>query len=328
VALALWPRRRALIIVAGVAICYTILLLIRPGMDPFAQWLAILMLLTFNGEVVSWIISRHRRLAVAEEEAHRNANQVLAQLAATSRHKSAFVANMSHELRTPLNAVIGFSDLLQEQVVGPLTQRQSEYVADMREAAGNLMTIINEVLDSAKLDAGQMKLQLDVIPVRGLLETVVQRCQSGTQGRIDGVHLDISADVDFVVADRERLQQVLVQLVSNAVKFTPDGGRVAVTARSAPGGAVNISVTDSGIGIVADQIPQIFEPFHQGTRMPSHRVPRGTGLGLSLAKRLVELHGGRIWVDSIPDSGSTFTVALPVVMAGLPHLEPAGRAIE
>ena len=327
VALALWPRSRALIIVAGVGIAYTLVLVFHTPSNAAGQWLAIITLLTFNGEVVSWIISRHRRLVVAEQEAHRHANRVRAQLAATSQHRSAFVANMSHELRTPLNAIIGFSDLLAESVVGPLNERQREYVQDIQDAARNLLTIVNEVLDSAKVDAGQMKLVLDVIGVRALLENVVNRSYQRGNDRIEGVRLDISADVDFIVADRERLQQVLVQLVSNAVKFTPDGGHVEVMARSQSNGELHISVTDSGIGILPDQVGRIFEPFHQGTRMPTHHVPTGTGLGLSLARSLVELHGGRIWVQSEPDQGSTFTVALPVVVAGVRNMEPTTGAM-
>ena len=325
VAIALWPRSRALIILAGVVIGYTTVLFLHPGPNPLTHWLAIVTLLMFNAEVVSWIIGRYRQLVVAEQEAHRNANRVREQLAATSRHKSAFVANMSHELRTPLNAVIGFADLLAGEKVGSLNERQREFVSDIQEAARSLLAIINEVLDSARLEAGQMRLQLDVIPVRALLEGVIARIEPRAVERIGALNVHVGDHIDFVVADRERLQQVLVELVFNAVKFTPDSGRVEVTADAMSSGELHISVKDSGIGILPDQIDRIFEPFHQGTRMPSHYVPSGTGLGLSLAKGLIELHGGRIWVESVPDHGSTFTVALPIVMTGMRSFASAGR---
>jgi signal transduction histidine kinase len=127
------------------------------------------------------------------------------------------------------------------------------------------------------------------------------------------VTIDIEPGAEYVVADRQRLGQVLTQLVSNAVKFSPDGGQIALIARRAEDGLLHIAVTDTGIGIVPDQLDQVFDAFHRGTRRPVAEIPSGTGLGLALAKSIVEMHGGRIWVTSQPDRGSTFTVALPIV---------------
>jgi signal transduction histidine kinase len=228
---------------------------------------------------------------------------------------------MSHELRTPLNAVIGFTDLLGTGLGGPLNEQQQDYVRDIGEAARHLLAIINDVLDTAKIEAGQLQLKPEVIPVRALLERAVQLGNPRGGLHLDDVRVEVQPDVEFLVADRGRLEQVLVELISNAVKFTPQGGHVEVCARSAALGEVHISVVDSGIGILPEQVPRIFDAFHQGTRLPENLIPAGTGLGLSLAKSLIEMHGGRIWVTSRPDCGSTFTVALPASVAAERTLE-------
>jgi signal transduction histidine kinase len=250
---------------------------------------------------------------------------VRAQLSAAAKHKTSFVANMSHELRTPLNAVIGFTELLGSGLVGPLNERQQEYVRDIDDAARHLLTIINNVLDSAKLRAGQLTLSLDVVPIRALLERAVEHGNPPGPAQLHDVHLFIEPGIEYVVADRQRLEQVLVHLVSNAVKFSPSGGRVDVTARRAALDELHISVADSGIGILPSQYERIFDEFHQASQ-PSDQLPAGTGLGLSLARGLVEMHGGRIWVTSRPDGGSTFTVALPASATSVQALEEIVRA--
>ena len=170
------------------------------------------------------------------------------------------------------------------------------------------------MLDSAKIDAGQLQLDLDVISVRGTCSrgpiaiAAPRRVSPDTP-----IDLEIAPEATFVVAGRYRLEQVFVQLIANAVKFTPSGGSVRVSACVMNDNELHLSVTDSGIGIAPEQLPSIFDAFHQGTRLPEDHVRVGTGLGLSLAKSIVEMHGGRIWATSVPDHGSTFTVALPML---------------
>jgi signal transduction histidine kinase len=187
------------------------------------------------------------------------------------------------------------------------------------------LTIINNVLDSAKLRAGQLSLTLDVVPVRPLLERAIERGNPPGPAHLEEVQLHVDKGIEYVVADRQRLEQVLVHLVSNAVKFSPSGGRVDVSARRAALDELHISVADSGIGILPSQYERIFDEFHQASPS-SDRLPAGTGLGLSLARGLVEMHGGRIWVTSRPDGGSTFTVALPASATSVQALEEVVRA--
>jgi signal transduction histidine kinase len=314
VSFALWPRRRALSHLGGVAVSYAIGLIVLAPSDPFGHWFAIMITVGFNSEVVSWVTDQLRTLVVAEQAAHRSAENVRAELAATSRHKGGFVANMSHELRAPLNAIIGFADLLQTEAVGPLNAQQHEYLTDVQTAARHLLAIINDVLDVAKLEAGQMKLTQDVVAVEPLLERAVSLSNPPEAPRRVRVALEIGSGIEFIVADHQRLEQVLVNLISNAIKFTPDGGRVHVAAHSSASGELNISVSDTGVGIAPSQRKQIFAPFHQGAPGPGDSLQAGTGLGLALVKGLVELHGGAVTVTSRPGHGSTFTVALPQLL--------------
>jgi signal transduction histidine kinase len=318
---ALWPIRRAVLHLTAVGGCYALLLIrLHPPMSA-GHWLSIMTVLAFNAEMVTWTTSRVRTAVAAEQAAHRGARQLREQAEMTSRHKSAFLANMSHELRTPLGAIMGFTDLLAEEMAGALSQRQHEYLRDIGEAAHQLLTIINDVLDAAKIDAGKLALELDVVAVRELLERAVRAGSPRTGRGVPAVSIEVEQGAEYVVADRQRLQQVLTQLVSNAVKFSPEGGQIALRARCADDGQLHISVADAGIGIVPEQLGQIFDAFHRGTRRPSAEIASGTGLGLALAKSIVEMHGGRIWVTSQPDRGSTFTVALA-------ELAAAGRSSE
>jgi signal transduction histidine kinase len=322
VSFALWPRRRALGHFAGVGVTYAIVLILRSPPDAVARWFAIMIIVGFNGEVVSWVTDQLRKLVVAEQAAHRSAERARSELAATSHHKGWFVANMSHELRAPLNAVIGFADLLQTEAVGPLNQRQHEYLTDVQTAARHLLAIINDVLDVAKLDAGQMRITDDVVAIQALLERAIALSNPEDGERSVRVDLEVGSGIEFIVADHQRLEQVLVNLISNAIKFTPDGGRVHVSAHSTATDELQISVSDTGVGIVPSQRSRIFEPFHQGAPRTGDHLQEGTGLGLALVKGLVELHGGTVRVDSQPGHGSTFTVALPQLVMPSLNLEP------
>jgi len=231
------------------------------------------------------------------------------ELEVASRHKSEFLASMSHELRTPLNAVIGFSEVLLDRLFGDLNDKQEEYLEDIRGSGRHLLELLNEILDLSKVEAGRMELELGDASVREALEHGVAMVRERASRQ--GLSLDVvvDPDVDVVVADPLRLKQVILNLLTNAVKFTPTGGRVEARARRVDG-EIHVSVEDSGIGIAEDDLERIFESFQQGPRSVSGAA-EGTGLGLTLSKRIVELHRGRLWVESRLGHGSTFTFALP-----------------
>jgi signal transduction histidine kinase len=233
---------------------------------------------------------------------------VYAELEEASRHKSEFLANMSHELRTPLNAIIGFSEVLRDEMVGPVNEKQAEYLDDIISSGHHLLSLINDVLDLSKVEAGQVELEVHPFSLREALERgVVMVRERATE---DGVRvaLDTDPEVDVVDGDERRIKQVIFNLLSNAVKFTPSGGEVDVSATRI-NGEVRVAVADTGPGIAPEDRARIFEEFQQTETGVGHR--EGTGLGLALSKRFVELHGGRIWLESEVGHGSTFTFALP-----------------
>ncbi len=230
------------------------------------------------------------------------------ELEAASRHKSEFLANMSHELRTPLNAIIGFSQVLRDEMVGPVNEKQAEYLDDISSSGNHLLSLINDVLDLSKVEAGQVELEVHPFSLREALERgVVMVRERATE---DGVRVAFDADpeVDVVDGDERRIKQVIFNLLSNAVKFTPAGGEVDVSASRA-NGEVRVSVADTGPGVAPEDRERIFEEFQQSETGVGLR--EGTGLGLALSKRFVELHGGRIWLESELGHGSTFTFTLP-----------------
>jgi signal transduction histidine kinase len=320
---ALSPRRRAITHLLIVVVGYGTVLLLRPEHNGLERFFSAIMLLLVSGIAISWVIGQVRQLVVAEQAAHLRAEQVRAELAAVSKHKSDFLANMSHELRTPLNAIIGFSDLLASGVAGPLNLKQCEYIEDVRLAAAHLLALINDILDLARLEAGQVQLSLEPVAVPALIERVVSVVQPDADHHQVDVVSSVQPGLDLVAADHHRLEQALVNLTLNAVKFTPSRGRVMVTA-TGDDAELFISVRDTGIGISPEDRESIFEAFHQGAPSRIDQLPEGPGLGLALARGLVELHGGRIWVDSEPGQGSTFTVALPRPIASvLPALGAA-----
>jgi signal transduction histidine kinase len=232
------------------------------------------------------------------------------ELEAASRHKSEFLANMSHELRTPLNAIIGFSEVLGELMFGELNDKQAEYVQDILSSGRHLLSLINDILDLSKVEAGRMELELTHFDLPAAIGAAVILVRE--RATRHGLALDVSVDdrLGLFVGDERKIRQVLLNLLSNAVKFTPEGGRITVRAAPADG-FVEISVSDTGIGIAAEDQEAIFQEFRQvGTDYARKR--EGTGLGLALARRFIDLHGGRIWVKSQPGEGSTFTFTVPV----------------
>jgi PAS domain S-box-containing protein len=230
------------------------------------------------------------------------------ELEIASKHKSDFHANMSHELRTPLNAIIGFSEVLHEQMFGELNERQLAYVDDVLEAGKHLLSLINDVLDLAKIEAGRMELGLSEVAIPDLLRSAVSmHAERASRGDIE-LTLRTEPEEITVIADERRVRQIVFNLLSNAVKFTPAGGRVDVSAQ-AHDGRIEIAVADTGPGIAADDLTRIFEEFEQTA---AGKQAEGTGLGLPLSRKLAELHGGRLWAESEPGRSSTFRLTLPI----------------
>ncbi len=231
-------------------------------------------------------------------------------LEAASRHKSEFLANMSHELRTPLNAIIGFSEVLSERMFGELNEKQAEYVQDILGSGRHLLSLINDILDLSKVEAGRMELAPTRFNLPATLEDAITLVKERAGRHGIALDLDVDEGLGDVVGDERKIRQSLLNLLSNAVKFTPEGGRVGVRAVLVDG-AVEISVSDTGVGIAAEDQERIFEEFRQvGTDYA--RKQEGTGLGLALTRKFVELHGGRIRVTSEVGRGSTFTFSLPL----------------
>jgi signal transduction histidine kinase len=228
------------------------------------------------------------------------------ELETASQHKSDFLANMSHELRTPLNAIIGFSQVLREGMAGDVSDKQAEYLEDILSSGNHLLSLINDVLDLSKVEAGQV--ELEPFSLQPALERGVAMVRERATRDEVQVTLAPNADVDIIAGDERRIRQVIFNLLSNAVKFTPSGGSVDVSTRRS-NGEVSVSVADTGPGIAPDDLRRVFEEFQQTEA--GIEQGEGTGLGLALSKRLVELHGGRMWVHSELGRGSRFVFTLP-----------------
>jgi signal transduction histidine kinase len=232
------------------------------------------------------------------------------QLEVASRHKSDFLANMSHELRTPLNAIIGFSEVLKERMFGELNEKQADYMNDIHESGRHLLSLINDILDLSKIEAGRMELELSHFDIRAALGNAMTLVRERAERHGIALGLEVEPALGELRADERKFKQILLNLLSNAVKFTPDGGRVDVAARL-DGTSVEVSVKDTGVGIAPEDQAAVFEEFRQ-VGSDYTRKAEGTGLGLALTRRFVELHGGQIRLESQPGAGSTFTFTIPV----------------
>jgi len=231
------------------------------------------------------------------------------QLEAASQHKSEFLANMSHELRTPLNAIIGFSEVLSEKMFGELNEKQEEYSKDIHASGQHLLSLINDILDLSKIAAGRMELELTEFDLPMAIDGAAMLVRERAGRRNIVLHTEMDPQLGQIQADERKVRQVALNLLANAIKFTPEGGRIEVGAVPKDG-FVEVSVSDTGIGIAPEDQEKVFEEFRQvGT---AAKKVEGTGLGLTLCRKFVELHGGKIWVKSQLGAGSTFTFTIPV----------------
>jgi len=255
-------------------------------------------------------------IAIENVRLFREIQEKSAQLEVANRHKSEFLANMSHELRTPLNAIIGFSEVLMEKMFGEVNEKQADYLKDIHESGRHLLSLINDILDLSKIEAGRMELELATFDLRSAISNAMTLVRERAQRQ--GVQLGAEVDPRLGEwrADERKVKQILLNLLSNAVKFTPEGGRVDVSAKLDTD-KVEIAVKDSGVGISVEDQAKLFEEFRQ-VGADAKRKAEGTGLGLALTKKFVELHGGAIRVDSAPGSGSTFSFSLPSAAAARP----------
>ena len=235
------------------------------------------------------------------------------QLEIANRHKSEFLANMSHELRTPLNAIIGFSEVLQERMFGDMNEKQEEYINDIHGSGKHLLSLINDILDLSKVEAGRMELDLETFNVPAAIDNALTLIKERAGRHSIELQAAVDPEISEIKGDERKVKQILLNLLSNAVKFTPEGGRITVAARPFES-MVEVSVTDTGIGIAPEDCEAVFEEFRQvGTDYT--KKAEGTGLGLALTRKFVELHGGKIWVTSEVGKGSTFAFTLPISAA-------------
>jgi signal transduction histidine kinase len=265
----------------------------------------------FSPEVVAMLqtFAAQSVLAIQNARLFREIEEKSRQLEAASQHKSEFLANMSHELRTPLNAIIGFSEVLSERMFGELNEKQAEYLKDIYASGTHLLSLINDILDLSKIEAGRMELELIDFDLPTALDSALTLVRERAGRRNITLRMSVDERLGEVRADERKIRQVVLNLLSNAIKFTPEGGRIEV--RTVPvDGSIEVSVSDIGVGIAPGDQEAVFEEFRQvGTAATK---AEGTGLGLALCRKFVELHGGRIWVKSQIGAGSTFTLTIPV----------------
>ena len=272
----------------------------RPDIRPFTDK-QIALLQTFADQAV---------IAIENVRLFNEIQDKTRQLEAANRHKDEFLASMSHELRTPLNAVIGFSEVLLERMFGEINAKQEEYLDDILASGRHLLSLINDILDLAKIEAGRMELDLDDFDVAQAIDNAVVLVRERATRKSLVLDTALAPALGSVRGDQRKIKQILLNLLSNAVKFTPEGGRIEVRAQRLDG-VLEVSVSDTGIGIAAEDQDAVFEEFRQvGTDYSKKH--EGTGLGLTLSRKFVELHGGEIAVKSRLGEGSTFTFTLPV----------------
>lgn len=260
-------------------------------------------------------ITERKEIANGLEKAHQELNELATEMKRVAQVKSEFLANMSHELRTPLNSIIGFSEVLYDQTFGSLNEKQKRYVNNVLTSGKHLLLLINQILDMAKVEAGKMKLSLSEISMKDLLNEIsLLVADMLSKNRLEML-LEIADDLPDIQADELKVKEVIYNLLSNAVKFTPEGGNLSIKAKRL-GDEIEIVVSDTGIGIASENMEKIFEGFFR-VDTPYSRVTEGTGLGLPISKKLVELHGGKLSVESEGlNRGTSIRFTLPVYQAG------------
>jgi signal transduction histidine kinase len=273
---------------------------LRPAQGPFTDK-EIALLKTFADQAV---------IAIENVRLFREIQDKSRQLEIANQHKSDFLANMSHELRTPLNAIIGFSEVLVEKMFGEVNDKQLDYLKDIHSSGRHLLSLINDILDLSKIEAGRMELDVADFDLRSALENAITLVKERAQRSGILLSLEVDPSLGNIRGDERKFKQILLNLLSNAVKFTSEGGKVGVAARRGTN-EVEFSVMDSGVGIAAGDQKLVFEEFRQ-VGSDYTRKAEGTGLGLALTKRFVELHGGTIRLESAPGRGSTFTFTIPL----------------
>jgi PAS domain S-box-containing protein len=244
-----------------------------------------------------------------------------------SRVKNEFLANMSHELRSPLNCIIGFTELLHDGRLGPVSAEHQEYLGDILSSAKHLLQLINDVLDLAKVESGRIEFRPEPVVLARLVREVADVLRAIAVGKRIAIETDVPQELSAAVLDPARFKQVLYNYLSNALKFTPEDGRVKVRIRPEGAGEFRLEVEDNGIGIAASEIPKLFAEFRQLDSGAAKKY-QGSGLGLALTKRIVEAQGGRVWVDSQPEKGSVFFAALPRVAHGAAQLKECSSAAD
>jgi signal transduction histidine kinase len=288
---------------------------------PDASTPLLLVALSFLLVMIVLLFNRFSRKAIGRITAYAEAAQ------AANRAKSEFLANMSHELRTPLNAIIGFSEVLENGQAGELTAKQKEYSGEIHASGLHLLALINDILDLSKIEAGKMTLELEPVDLSALLESSLAIVREKALCHDIALELRLGPELGAVAVDARKFKQMVYNLLANAVKFTPDGGRVLLAAQRLSSAVFEFSVSDTGIGIAEKDLRRLFLPFEQLDGSLARKY-EGTGLGLSMVKRLAELHGGTVSVSSAPGRGSRFAVRLPLRAPAAPlAFAPVSAAI-
>ena len=267
---------------------------------------------TFPAEAIELLrtFATQSALAIQNARLFREIEDKSRQLEAASQHKSEFLANMSHELRTPLNAIIGFSEVLGERMFGELNEKQDEYLKDIYASGQHLLSLINDILDLSKIEAGRMELELTDFHLPATLDNALTLVRERAGRRGIALGLTVDERLEQIRADERKVRQVVLNLLSNAIKFTPEGGRIDVRAVPVDGMRRDLGERHGRRASRPEDQEAIFEEFRQvGT---AAKKVEGTGLGLALSRKFVELHGGRIWVKSQVGAGSTFTFTIPM----------------
>jgi signal transduction histidine kinase len=298
-------RYRALLVTVGVA--YGAVLALQRGHAlPFVRWQVIFLVTLGFAATVRRMVSRSWKLNDSERVARQRSEQIRSELETANTAKTAFLARMSHELRTPLNAIIGFSDVLAQRTFGPLAPKQAEYIGDIVDSGRHLLSLVDDLLDLPSVETGTLRLDVTTFALADVVRAALAVFHEETERRHLQVHVDVEANVPLMEGDERKLRQVVLNLLSNAVKFTPEGGTISIAA-AASGIGVRLTVLDNGPGIPSREREAVFTEFHQTAVAGSGR---GTGLGLPLARRFVELHGGHLWAEDEPH-GARLVAWLP-----------------